>query len=204
MWSHLVPMIPLFLREEDSGGGGGTGTKDKPKGESKPDPSKKESESEDDGKKKTPTEQLTDENNSLKREAAERDRKDREAEQERLKTAGKHEERANKAEARNKELEEEIESLKKGGTIREIAEREGMEHPADAVAFLTDEEKKDDRSIEEGIRRLQSDRPKLFTGKKRSGGDVRTHEEVPDPPRRRDEATPPGLGRLRSVQRKTT
>lgn len=208
MWQYLIPQ---FLYDDDEGGQGsgkseesGSGNSDEGKqteGKSK--------ESEGDGEKKTPTQKLEDEVNRLKREAAERDKKDREAEAKRLKEAGEHEKRADAAEARVAELEQQIADRDLRESVEKAAQNAGMEFPQDAAALLTEEEKADDRAIERGIRRLKEERPKLFGEVRRSGGDVQTNEGDRERERQQinDQAGRPdmsaGINRLRSVERKT-
>lgn len=214
MWEHLFPILPMFLYDTDEGGSGSG--KKKKKDKSEPTDENNGSgdddgnEDDEDGKKKkTPTEELRDENNRLKREAAERDRKDREAEQERLREAGEHEERADRAEARVAELEQEIADRDQRDLIEKSAAAVGMEFPQDAAALLTADEKKDESTVEAGLRRLKQERPKLFGEVRRSGGSIESDAQDREEERKRindaqnGASVGAGIQRLRGVQRKT-
>lgn len=223
---HLL--TPMFDKDDGGsgggGGGGGTATDDDTRtrqqqadqsdanGGGKDDKDDKGGGKDDTGSSTKDDSFPWDEHNRLKREAAERARKDREAEEKRKQDEGKHEEVISGLRTENTELKDRLDRIEKSGRVEKVAKRLGFYDPDDAARYLTTEQMEDERSIEQALKDLKKEKPRLFDDTGRSGGDVDNDDRDNDDPGRRTRTGEQrdgdgktfGIETLRSVKRKDT
>lgn len=145
------------------------------------------------------------ENNRLKREAAERSKKDREARRKQAKKDGKFERLAQEETERADKAEAELARFQRRANVTKVADRLNMEDPEDAFRFLDEDDMDDERLAERALKKLRDKRPSLFKTKRRSGKDIDSETDDDDPTRDKNSGGEgvTGFERLRSVKRKT-
>lgn len=145
-----------------------------------------------------------DEFNRLKREASERDKRERDAERKKQEDEGKWKEMAEADKKRADDAEAKVATLEREKRVAKVGGEVGLKDPDDAGRFLTDEQMSDDASARTALDTLKQKRPELFGEVRRSGGEVQPEDEETSSSRKKEEEveTQPGLDRLRKVKRK--
>lgn len=204
MYSLSERLLQLLF-ETGEGGGGGTGTQDPPPAADPPkDPPEGDPPKDEPGGKKKDDEFPWDEHNRLKREAAERAKKERDEEAKRRREAGEHEKVATEATERADKAEAELERVKRERRAETVAERVGFIYADDIGRYLTVEQMESEQSIESALKDLKKEKPRYFEDKQRSGGEIEEEERREPAPRTGGESEPFGFERLRGVKRKST
>jgi hypothetical protein len=202
----------LRHRTEEGGEGGGGGGNGGGGPEEEEESSEEEEEGEPQGKgkkgKSKPEDDFPwDDYNRLRRETADRSRKDREREQEEARKRGEHEKIAQQEKERADAAEAEAKKLKQEKVVTRVAGRKKMKDPTDAPLYLSDEEMEDEASAERALDRLEERKPHLFDRTRKTGGneinEEEEHEERETSRTSGNGDEPYGLERLRSVKRKT-
>jgi hypothetical protein len=116
---------------------------------------------------------------ALRRELAEARRNQRKAEtaaekaaREKAEKDGDFKKVADEADRKRQEAEQRYEQLERKLRVQAAASRHSARSADDLQAFLTDNELKDDSSVDAGIKRLKREKPYLFAAGGRSGGAI--------------------------------
>lgn len=210
-----------FAKDKDDKTGSGGGGNDDDDGDDDDDSSDDGDDGDDDKEPKSKSkkddgelDKILAENNRLKREAAERDRKERETQRKRDEEEGKYKELYERERDRAEKADEALATERQARLVSRVAKRLKFHDPEDAVRYLDKEDMTDERTIERRLESVSTEKKWLVNASGRTGG---SHDDDDDDTGRERERQSSrdngdeqqdrelaGFQRLRSVKRKDT